>query len=842
MQVKLVYLTDFRTDNEKLLATGDDFQLVKLFKYPSVTKKSEFKSYLGHSSHVTSLKFMMNDNFLISVGGNDKTSIIWTTDFGGQNKKLANSREPLALKSKENQDWEDDFVQKKSLRHKYAEDFEQQGYTDMNQNEPENVENKENTGLFMEEEVDVGDEFMAVKPWLGAIKAPSDYLGFKSSQLSKPKVEIELDYVYGYRAKDCRNNLFLDMNKDQGSVLMYNAAALGVCLEVESNTQSFLKGHKDDVISIAYHQKTGLVATGELGPKPRIMIHDSQDYSTICQLRQGVTKGVSILKFSPSGRRLAAVCINDDNSIAIFEARGDPMNGENWGMASICKGDRKKITTLEWTTEDELLSLGKRHVKIWKFKNGSLKGNSCKPSKTCDFVLGSGALRIRSSALVLAGAANGELQIWKSGSITSKRKDHQRGLDAVYCEENDMNIFMTGGKDAVINIYDRTTQEHVGFLNINQIITEHSISNRIRSIQFDPQFGTIFVGTFSSEIWSMKNLDLKNSLSEAKRAGKSNDQTSFKFSSFNFMKKSSKKNGPKKMNLLQFVDLDNIEVEQLMAGHFTPNLKWTNEVWGLDILDENRIVSVSDDATLRIWNSSSRKCELSVQLDLDAKGNHLPKDPKTKDFQESCKLRAVAVSHNKKWAAIGCKDGTVRLLDLRSGKQGKVFKPRKRWIQAIRFSPDDALLAVGSHDSKISIFSVIDPNNSHDSVPVLKRIANLKKQRAFITDLDFSSDGRYLHSNCGGYELLFFDCYTGEQLTSGATMLRDETWHTWSCILGWPAQGVFQSGWDGSDVNMVDRSHEQHNVGLFYFLIFRETSCWLLQMIFRLSESTNFLV
>lgn len=802
-----------RSHNERLLATGDDFQLVKLFKFPSVTKKSEFKAYLGHSSHVTGVQFMMNDNFLVSVGGNDKTSIVWTTDFGTSHKKLESSRQPLALKDGNREEWEDedDFVHKKSLRHKYADDFEKEGYTTQAKG-PVEPEDKENAGLFAEEEVEAGDEFMAVKPWMGALKAPSDYLGFKSSQLSKPKVEIELDYVYGFRTKDCRNNLFLDMNNGQNNVLMYNAAALGICLNVEENSQTFLKGHKDDVISIDYHAKSGLIATGELGPKPRILIHDSKDYSTVCQLRQGVVKGVSILKFSPSGKRLAAVCINDDNSIAIFKARGDPFNGDNWNMTCITKGDRKKITCLEWISEDELLTLGKRHVKGWRFKSGTLKGSAFKPSKTCDVVVGSGVLRIRNSALVLAGAANGELQIWRSGSISSTRKNHARALDAIYARENEMNVFMTGGRDSVINFYDRTTQEHIGFLNVNQVITEQSITNRVRALEFDSHSGDLFIGTYSSEIWALRNLDLKTSISEAKQAGKSGDTSSFKFSSFNFMKKTAKTKGEKKMNLLQFVDLERVETDQIMAGHYCPNLKWTNEVWGLDILDEDRCVTVSDDATLRIWNSSTRKCEMSVQLDYDAKGNHLPKDPKTKDFQESCKLRAVSVSHNKKWAAVGCKDGTVRIVDLNSGKQVKVFRPRKRWIQALRFSPDDSLLAVGSHDSKITILAVKNPKTSHDSVPVFSKVCNIKKHRAFITHLDFSSDGRYIHSNCGGYELLFFDCYTGEQLTSGATMLRDEAWHSWSCILGWPVQGIFQSGWDGSDVNMVDRSHEQHRV------------------------------
>lgn len=45
-----------------------------------------------------------------------------------------------------------------------------------------------------------GDEFMAVKPWLGAIKEPT---GFKNpkDQNKPPEVTIALNYVFGYRAK-----------------------------------------------------------------------------------------------------------------------------------------------------------------------------------------------------------------------------------------------------------------------------------------------------------------------------------------------------------------------------------------------------------------------------------------------------------------------------------------------------------------------------------------------------------------------------------------------------------------------------------------------------------------
>ena len=61
-------------------------------------------------------------------------------------------------------------------------------------------EPKHEEALFSEDLDEKGDEFMAVKPWLGAIKEPS---GFKNSkdQNKPPDVTIELNYVFGYRAK-----------------------------------------------------------------------------------------------------------------------------------------------------------------------------------------------------------------------------------------------------------------------------------------------------------------------------------------------------------------------------------------------------------------------------------------------------------------------------------------------------------------------------------------------------------------------------------------------------------------------------------------------------------------
>ena len=48
---------------------------------------------------------------------------------------------------------------------------------------------------------------MAMKPWLGAVKEPGTYYKDPLNQNKTPPVSFNLDYVHGYRSKDCRNNV-----------------------------------------------------------------------------------------------------------------------------------------------------------------------------------------------------------------------------------------------------------------------------------------------------------------------------------------------------------------------------------------------------------------------------------------------------------------------------------------------------------------------------------------------------------------------------------------------------------------------------------------------------------
>ena len=97
---------------------------------------------------------------------------------------------------------------------------------------------------------------MAVKPWIGAVVEPTNHPPVNKSI---PDIIYKLEYVYGYRTQDSRQNLYY--NPDGNIVFM--SACLGIILDKTNNTQTFfgaeevnneskqtssdLKGHTNDI-------------------------------------------------------------------------------------------------------------------------------------------------------------------------------------------------------------------------------------------------------------------------------------------------------------------------------------------------------------------------------------------------------------------------------------------------------------------------------------------------------------------------------------------------------------------------------------------------------------------
>jgi len=137
---------------------------------------------------------------------------------------------------------------------------------------------------FFDVEEAKGEQFMAVLPWIGQIAEPDSH---NPVEPSPPDCTYCLEYVYGYRCADSKQNLWWNC-ADQP---VYITAALGVILDCGSNTQKFFGGgevdctaknvakdqdhHTDDVMCISLCSQRQMAVSGQIGASPTIFTWDA---------------------------------------------------------------------------------------------------------------------------------------------------------------------------------------------------------------------------------------------------------------------------------------------------------------------------------------------------------------------------------------------------------------------------------------------------------------------------------------------------------------------------------------------------------------------------------------
>ena len=128
-------------------------------------------------------------------------------------------------------------------------------------------------------------------------------------------------------------------------------------------------------------------------------------------------------------------------------------------------------------------------------------------------------------------------------------------------------------------------------------------------------------------------------------------------------------------------------------------------------------------------------------------------------------------------------------------------------ISDIKFSPNDKMLAVGSHDGYIDIYSCGFALATHltSSKSEIRYLKRMRGHVSYITHLDWSADNHLLQSTCGAYEILYWNVSTGKQILSSTDNIESDTiWNSFTCPLGFPVMGIWPKDSDGTDVNTVD--------------------------------------
>ena len=72
----------------------------------------------------------------------------------------------------------------------------------------------------------------------------SESIKKKMVDKTPPPVQLRLDYVYGYRGHQCRNNLYYTSSGE----IVYFVAGVGIVFDPKLKRQKFFLGHNDDIV------------------------------------------------------------------------------------------------------------------------------------------------------------------------------------------------------------------------------------------------------------------------------------------------------------------------------------------------------------------------------------------------------------------------------------------------------------------------------------------------------------------------------------------------------------------------------------------------------------------
>nr|CAB3242502.1 echinoderm microtubule-associated protein-like 2 [Phallusia mammillata] len=546
---------------------------------------------------------------------------------------------------------------------------------------------------------------------------PSEIESYNPAEPSQmPDNKLKLEWVYGYRGKDCRSNLYFLPTGE----IVYFIAAVVVMYDPKDGYQRHYLGHNDDVKCLAIHPDKLKIATGqvaglELDGRPRLpQVHvwDAVSLTTL-HVISSFDRSVACLSFSKidGGTYLCAVDESNDHVLSVW-------NWEKETKIAETKSWKDPVLSCEFNphVENSIVTCGKSHVIFWTLDGGQLtkKQGLFEKHEKPKYLL---CLAFTPTGEVLSGDSNGNIQMWAQGSTRKISQVIQAHGGPVFTICATKEGYITGGKDGCIKKWDTKFQ----MLQQSQVSEE---TGSIRTISCDNQ-GLMLVGT-------KKNSILRGNFDSP--------------------------------------------LEVIVHGH-------TDELWGLAIHpSEPQFLTGSSDKQLILWDSTS----------------HSPLWMKTMDDGiQSADFHPT--NHNV--IAVGMVTGRWLVLDANNMELITVHTDGFEQHDVIKFSPDGNFLAIGSHDNSIYVYHVTDGGRK------FSKLGKCSGHSSYITHFDWSSDSKYMQSNSGDYELLYWETQTCRQITA-ASSLRDVAWHTQSCTLGFNVLGIWPEGADGTDINSVYRSND----------------------------------
>lgn len=195
--------------------------------------------------------------------------------------------------------------------------------------------------------------------------------------LGPPQQRLKLEYVYGYRGKDSRHNLYLMPTGE----IVYFMAAVVILYNVDDQIQRHYTGHTSEIRCLTVHPNKLLIATGQAAnilsryeKRPHVRIWDSVSLNTlhIIGLNNEFDRGVGALAFSKldGGNYLAVVDESPDHVVSLWEWQ----RSSNGHRIAEAKSSCDPVLAVEFHPIEKytLVSIGRGHIHFWDIEGGGL--------------------------------------------------------------------------------------------------------------------------------------------------------------------------------------------------------------------------------------------------------------------------------------------------------------------------------------------------------------------------------------------------------------------------------------------------------------------------------------
>ncbi|XP_058860865.1 echinoderm microtubule-associated protein-like 2 isoform X2 [Acipenser ruthenus] len=535
-----------------------------------------------------------------------------------------------------------------------------------------------------------------------------------------PEQKLKLQWVYGYRGRDCRSNLYLLPTGE----IVYFIASVVVLYNVEEEQQRHYLGHNDDVKCLAVHPDMVTIATGQVAGTskdgkqlpPHVRVWDSVSLNTLHVVGMGVfDRAVTCVGFSKSngGTHLCAVDDANDHIMSVWEWQKEKK------LAEVkCSNDSVLSANFHPMDSNLILTCGKSHLNFWTVEDSTLtkrQGLFDKHEKP-KYVL---CIAFAENGDAITGDSSGNMCIWgKGGNRISHAVPgaHEGGIFSL-CVLKDGTLVSGGGKDRRVVLWDRDYQQQ-------QELEVPEMFGPVRSLA-EGKSDSLFVGT-------TRNAVLQGSFSG--------------------------------------------ELSPIVQGHM-------DELWGLDSHPSmEQFVTCGHDKVVHLWDVATHKPLWTKVIEDGAR---------SAGFHPSGSVVAVGTL-TARWLVLDT--GTADLVS--------VHTDGNEIISNVKYSPDGNYLAVGSHDNFIYVYAVTENGKKYS------RVGKCTGHSSFVTHLDWSKDSKYIVSNSGDYEILYWNSSNCKQVTNADTV-RNLEWASSTCVLGIGVFGIWPDGADGTDINAVCSSHDR---------------------------------